>query len=169
MPSAVLGTSVGKRLPCRQVQPASGHQKLSQKVQLSIGTFAKWRSQEQSRPPRGHRTEPRLRTVTLLAEVRQAHLLQQGGARAVPDFRTRPGQPLARKLPRPERDGRPYGDAFGRRTHHQHFSIAFGFPSNSLFHSSSSQGMGTPSRVKKSAPHLSATATSGRSSPRSIT
>ena len=116
MPSAVLGTSVGKRLPCRQVQPASGHQKLSQKVQLSIGTFAKWRSQEQSRPPRGHRTEPRLRTVTLLAEVRQAHLLQQGGARAVPDFRTRPGQPLARKLPRPERDGRPYGDAFGRQT-----------------------------------------------------
>ena len=27
--------------------------------------------------------------------------------------------------------------------------------SKSLFHSSSSQGMGTPSRVKKSAPHLS--------------
>ena len=34
-------------------------------------------------------------------------------------------------------------------------------PSNSLFHSSSSQGMGTPSRVKKSAPHLSIACTIG--------
>ncbi len=62
-------------------------------------------------PPRGHRTEPRLRVGALASATGRKVTINKEALPPVPRLRRVPGGPLVRQFPRPQRLRDPHGDA----------------------------------------------------------